>query len=66
MFRNTCATILDEAGHSARAIADQFGHARPSMTQDVYMARKVLNPATAAPLEAAAGPAKEATVDAQP
>ena len=32
-------------GLSARAIADQLGHARPSMTQDVYMARNVLNPA---------------------
>jgi len=64
VFRKTCATILDEAGLSARAIADQLGHARPSMTQDVYMARKVLNPATAAALEAAAGPGKEATADA--
>jgi integrase len=64
VFRKTCATILDEAGMSARAIADQLGHARPSMTQDVYMARKVLNPATAAALEAAAAPAKEAAADA--
>jgi len=55
---------LDEAGLSARAIADQLGHARPSMTQDVYMARKVFNPATAAALEAAAGPGKVATADA--
>jgi integrase len=55
VFRKTCATILDEAGLSARAIADQLGHARPSMTQDVYMARKALNPAAAAALEAAAG-----------
>jgi integrase len=37
MFRKTCATILDDAGRSARAIADQLGHARPSMTQDVYL-----------------------------
>jgi hypothetical protein len=34
------------------------------MTQDVYMGRKVLNPATAAALEAAAGSGKEATADA--
>jgi integrase len=64
VFRKTCATILDEAGLSARLIADQLGHARPSMTQDVYMARKVLNRATAAALEAAAVPEKETTDDA--
>lgn len=32
-FRKTTATILDAAGLSARQIADQLGHARPSMTQ---------------------------------
>lgn len=53
VFRKTCATILDEAGLSARDIADQLGHARPSMTQDVYMGRNTVNPATAAALEAA-------------
>ena len=36
-FRKTAATILDEAALSARLIADQLGHARPSMTQDVYL-----------------------------
>ncbi|MFW6077942.1 MAG: tyrosine-type recombinase/integrase [Hyphomicrobiales bacterium] len=40
-FRKTVATRLDEAGLSARAIADHLGHARPSMTQDVYMGRGV-------------------------
>jgi integrase len=55
VFRKTCATILDEAGLSPRAIADQLGHARPSMTQDVYVGRKVINPATAAALDAALG-----------
>ena len=34
------ATILDEAALSARLIADQLGHARPSMTQDVYLGRR--------------------------
>jgi integrase len=34
-FRKTTATILDEAGLSPRIVADQLGHARPSMTQDV-------------------------------
>ena len=34
-------TRLDDAGRSARAIADHLGHAKPSMTQDVYMGRNV-------------------------
>jgi integrase len=38
-LRKTVATLLDEADLSAREIADQLGHARPSLTQDVYMAR---------------------------
>jgi integrase len=54
VFRKTCATILDEAGLSARAVADQLGHAKPSMTQDVYLGRKIANPHAAAALEAAA------------
>jgi integrase len=41
-FRKTVATRLDEAGLSARQIADQLGHAHPSLTQDVYMGRKVV------------------------
>ncbi len=41
VFRKTAATVLDEAGLSARKVADQLGHARPSMTQDVYLGRKV-------------------------
>ncbi len=53
VFRKTCATILDEAGLTARVIADQLGHARPSMTQDVYMGRKVVNPANADALQRA-------------
>jgi integrase len=52
-FRKTTATILDDAGQSARQIADQLGHARPSLTQDVYMARRAKNPEAAAALEAA-------------
>ncbi len=35
----------------ARQIADQLGHARPSLTQDVYMGRKAKNPAAADALE---------------
>jgi transcriptional regulator with XRE-family HTH domain len=52
-FRKTTATILDDAGESARQIADQLGHARPSLTQDVYMGRRAKNPAAAQALEQA-------------
>jgi integrase len=38
-FRKTMATLIDEGGLSARVGADHLGHARISMTQDVYMAR---------------------------
>lgn len=41
VFRKSVATWLDQAGLSARAIADHLGHAQPSMTQDVYMGRRV-------------------------
>lgn len=40
VFRKTAATILDQAGLSARAIAGHIGHARPSITQDVYMDKR--------------------------
>jgi len=40
-LRKTTATLLDEAGLSGRAIADQLGHARPSITADTYMGRKI-------------------------
>ncbi|MBG0564886.1 tyrosine-type recombinase/integrase [Actinoplanes aureus] len=39
MIRKTVATHMDDAGYSARVIADQLGHSRPSMTQDIYMGR---------------------------
>lgn len=39
-FRKTVATLMDEAGLSARLAADQLGHAKPSLTQDVYFGRK--------------------------
>ncbi len=38
-FRKTLATLIDDAGLSARIGADQLGHAQVSMTQDRYMAR---------------------------
>lgn len=38
-FRKTVATMIDDAGLSARIAADHLGHAKVSMTQDVYMSR---------------------------
>ncbi|KAB7790568.1 site-specific integrase [Bifidobacterium leontopitheci] len=38
-LRKCVATMLDDAGLSARQIADYLGHSKPSMTQDVYMQR---------------------------
>jgi integrase len=34
---------MDEAGLTARQAADQLGHAKVSMTQDTYFARKTLD-----------------------
>jgi integrase len=50
-LRKTVATRLDDAGLTARQIADQLGHARPSLTQDVYMGRKVASTDAARILE---------------
>lgn len=58
VFRKTVATVLDEAGLSAREVADQLGHSRVSMTQDVYMGRGVTSPATAAAIGMATQPPK--------
>jgi integrase len=51
-FRRSVATILDDAGLSARQIADQLGHSKVSTTQDVYMARRVTSRKAANALEA--------------
>ena len=50
-YRKTVATRLDQQGLSARTIADQLGHARISMTQDVYMGRRVVDQVAVAALE---------------
>jgi integrase len=42
VWRKTCATVLDEAGWTAREIADQLEHADPAMTQRVYMGRGIV------------------------
>ena len=52
-FRKTAATILDDAALSARLVADQLGHSRPSMTQDVYMGRRTVDSQAASALDAA-------------
>ncbi|NUR99167.1 MAG: helix-turn-helix domain-containing protein [Kribbellaceae bacterium] len=52
-LRKTTATALDEAGHTARQIADQLGQSKVSITQDVYLARRAANPAAAEALEQA-------------
>jgi integrase len=51
VFRKTVATRLDEAGLSARQIADHLGHNRPSLTQDVYLGRGLASPEAAAALQ---------------
>lgn len=38
-FRKSLATMIDDAGLSARIGADQLGHAKVSITQDRYMRR---------------------------
>jgi integrase len=54
-FRKTVATLIDDSGLSARIGADQLGHARPSMTQDVYMSRGQVHAEVAAVLDKAVG-----------
>ncbi len=51
-YRKTVATLLDQSGASARMIADQLGHSRVSMTQDVYLGRRARNSGNLAALEA--------------
>lgn len=50
-FRKSVATLMDQAGLSSRAAADQLGHANTSMTTDVYFGRKVAATGAAAVLE---------------
>ncbi|TDD90301.1 site-specific integrase [Saccharopolyspora karakumensis] len=38
-FRKTVATLLDDAGLTARQVADVLGHSHPSMTLNNYMGR---------------------------
>jgi integrase len=52
-FRRTVATRLDDAGLSARQIADHLGHSGPSLTQDAYLGRGTASPRTAAAIRRA-------------
>jgi integrase len=52
-FRRTVATRLDDAGLSARQIAEHLGHSRPSLTQDVYLGRGIASPEAATALQSA-------------
>lgn len=55
VYRKTVATLMDDSGLPARVIADQLGHAKVSMTQDVYLGRKAQRTGAAAVLEALSG-----------
>lgn len=50
-WRKTLATVIDDAGLSARVGADQLGHSKVSMTQDTYMARNRVHSAVATAIE---------------
>jgi len=50
-FRKTVATRMEEAGCTPREVADQLGHSKVSMTQDVYFGRGVVVAAAAKILE---------------
>ncbi len=52
-WRRTTASVLDGSGITARMIADQLGHSRVSMTQDVYLGRGAVDPRVVQALEAA-------------
>jgi hypothetical protein len=46
---------MDDSGLSPRVGADQLGHVRPSMAQDVYMSRGQVHTEVADVLDTAAG-----------
>ena len=49
--RTVAATLLDGSGASALMMADQLGHSRVSMTQNVYLGRRAANAGSVAALE---------------
>ena len=50
-FRKTAATLLEGAGLTVRAVADQLGHADVTTTQNHYFGRRMVNDRVAAILE---------------
>jgi integrase len=50
-FRKTGATMLYDSGRSARDAADQLGHSKVSVTQDMYFGRGTVSEANATALE---------------
>jgi integrase len=54
-FRKTVATALDQAGLSARDIAEYLGHADPSLTLGTYMSKTVGGGKAASALDAVLG-----------
>jgi integrase len=53
-LRRNVATLMDAAGLTARAAADQLGHAKVSMTTDHYFGRRKRSTGAARVLEAVA------------
>ncbi|MEU4563941.1 site-specific integrase [Actinoplanes sp. NPDC023936] len=51
LLRRSVATQMDDAGVPVREIADQLGHARVSMTQDLYLDRQPVCTAGATALQ---------------
>jgi integrase len=56
--RKTVLTLMNLAGLPASAAADQAGHAKVSMTQDRYFARRTMDTGAADVLDAAFGPSE--------
>ena len=54
-LRRTVATLMDAAGLTARAEADQLGHGKVSMTTDHYFGRRKRSTGVAEVLEALHG-----------
>jgi integrase len=50
-YRKTVATLMDRGGLTARTIADQLGHSRISLTQDVYLGRRAVDGSASLALE---------------
>jgi integrase len=55
-FRKSLATLIDDAGLSARIGADHLGHAKVSMTRDRYMTRGRVHAKVAELLDTVANP----------